>query len=237
MKSSVILPYFGRWDLTHARLFELYKHCPTSEVILVNDCSSDNDCDTAPVWWQNGPLKGRLRYYRNKENLGFGQSMNIGAAIAIKNAADVVVLLSNDVIVRSDIGKEAIEIIEQHKEPVLIGAQFLCNYTGWNELDNVGVVPYLNGWLLACHKSVWETLGGFDKLYRKADFEDVDLSTMAWYKGIKLTLFQRANVSHIGGETVNRAIPNRFQYTQANQLLWKAKWADKAPELKKAIYG
>lgn len=237
MKSTIIIPYLNRWDLTHARLMELYKYCPSSEIVLVDDGSTDADCAKGIIWWQEGALKGRLRYFRNKENVGFGHSMNVGAAIAIKNGADVIVLLSNDVSVRSDIGKEAIEIIERNSEPVLIGAEMICSSTDWNTMEGVGTIPYLNGWLLACHKDVWKTLEGFDPLYGRANCEDVCLSTMALYKGIKLVLFQVAKVSHLGGQTVNSVMPDRFQQTVRNRDKWLLKWADKAPELRKAIYG
>lgn len=237
MKSSLVIPFYNRWDLTHARLMELYKVCPSSEIVLVDDGSTESDCARGVVWWQNGALKNRLRYYKNKENLGFGQSMNIGAAIAIKNDADVIILLSNDVLVRSDISKEAIEIIEHNKQSILIGAEMICSSTDWNTLDGVGTIPYLNGWLLACHKDVWNVLGGFDSLYGHANCEDVDLSTMAWYKGIKLVLFQNAKVSHLGGQTVNGVMPDRYQQTIRNRDKWALKWANKAPELKMKIYG
>lgn len=237
MKVSVVIPFLNRWDLTHARLMEIYKYCPLSDIALVNDGSTDTDCDGGVAWWQNGALNGRLKYYKNKKNLGFGQSMNTGAAIAIKNGADVIILLSNDVSVRSDIGKEAIEIVEHNSQPVLIGAQILYSDTGWNVMDNVGVIPYANGWLLACHKEVWNTLGGFDKVFGRFDYEDVDLSTTAWYKGIKLVSFINAKVSHLSGQTVNSVAPNRIAYTQRNQILWKEKWFDKTSELKEKIYG
>lgn len=236
MKSTIIIPFLNRWALTHARLFELYKHCPTSDVVLVNDCSTERDCDGGVAWWQNGPLKGRLKYYRNEKNLGFGQSMNVGAAIAIKNGADVIVLLSNDVVCSSDIGKEAIETIEHNSVPVLVGVHLICEATDWNTLDGVGTVPYLNGWLLACHKDVWKKLGGFDSLFGVANCEDVDLSTMAWYSGVKPVLMH-SKVHHMGGQTVNEVIPDRYEQTTRNRDKWRLKWTDKAPELKRMIYG
>lgn len=238
MKSTIVIPFFNKWTLTHARLFEIYKHCPTSDVVLVNDCSTElSPKETEVAWWQNGPLKDRLKYYKNDKNLGFGQSMNVGVAIAIKNGADVIVLLSNDVVCSSDVGKEAIETIERYKEPVLAGVHLICQATDWNTLDGVGTVPYLNGWLLACHKDVWKQLGGFDPIYGIANCEDVDLSTTAWLVGVKLVLMTNVKVQHHGGQTVNEVIPDRYEQTTRNRDKWRLKWADKALELRIAIYG
>lgn len=237
MKSAIIIPYFGRYDLVHARLMEMYSHCPASEIVLVNDCSPSADCETGPAWWQSGPLKGRLRYYKNKENKGFGYSMNVGAEIAIKNGADILIFLSNDVIVKSDISKDAIELVEQHSNPILIGGMIWYNDTGWNNMPNVGVVPYADGWLLACHKDTWRILGGFDGSFGRADFEDVDLSTTAWYKGVKIIPFAKVKVQHLGGQTVNRAMPDRYAHTLMNKEVWIKKWETRQGELRKNIYG
>ena len=43
-KVYVIIPHYNHWDLSHARLWELYKTEKEAieEVLIVDDCSTDN---------------------------------------------------------------------------------------------------------------------------------------------------------------------------------------------------
>src|SRR4030066_254833 len=78
MLISIILPYYGRWDLTHARLSELYRFALENvEIILVNDASPEEDCRSGAGFWQS-QSKHKIKYIQNKENLGFGGSHNRG---------------------------------------------------------------------------------------------------------------------------------------------------------------
>ena len=235
MRHAIIIPYYNRWDLVHQRLMEIYRFIKNdATVILINDCSTESDAVTGAGWWQkHGPLAG-LKYFRNKENLGFGGSMNNGAKIAMQNEFDALHFLSNDVKVENNFIKfTENDITAGH----LIGGQILYHDTGWNVLEGVGVIPYANGWYLACSDYTWKLLGGFDPAYGKFDYEDVDLSTRAHYLGIKIVLNSFARFQHLGGSTINAEYTDRGSHTQRNQLVWKNKWKDKAQELRISIYG
>jgi hypothetical protein len=60
---SIIIPFFNRWDLTHARLYELSQHVPLGnvEIILMDDASTEIDCRTGVAWWQKNSLLN-IRY-------------------------------------------------------------------------------------------------------------------------------------------------------------------------------
>jgi GT2 family glycosyltransferase len=95
--TSIILPYYNHWDLTFARLNDIYKHSPLDriEVILVNDCSTLPECRFGAGHWQSLKIYP-TKYIENKENLGFGGSINKG----VKGAeGDILIFLSNDVII------------------------------------------------------------------------------------------------------------------------------------------
>ena len=44
-KTSIIIPHYNRYDLTHARLYELYNHVPMDnvEIIVMDDASPNTD--------------------------------------------------------------------------------------------------------------------------------------------------------------------------------------------------
>lgn len=236
MKIGIVIPQYNKWELTHQRLMELYKKIPMDTVIvIVDDCSPDADCQTGPAWWQKSVFGDRLKYYRNETNLGFGGSMNNGVLIAVKAGCEGLILLSNDVRVMSDIVTEQATLLSLDKR-ILIGGEILRGRTGWNELPGCGPVPYANGWFLATHKKTWKELGGFDPIYGRFDYEDVDLSTTAIMKEIPL-IGSTSNLKHIGGQSVSAATNDRTSQTLRNQKLWIEKWSPHAEELRRRIYG
>lgn len=244
MKISIVIPFYGKWELVHRRLMELWSHSlqahPDSEVILIDDASPpakkpSDEYLGGVKWWQDGPLENRLRYYRNKENKGFGGSMNTGAKIAIKNGADAIILLSNDVTLMGDCVKDVATLLELDRF-VVIGGEVLYNDTGWNNLEGCGVVPYANGWFLAFDAGVWEQLGGFDPAFGRYDYEDLDLSTTAQFLGMKLAPIG-TKLRHAGGQTIKDLPETRADLTFRNRVIWRQKWADRARELRSRIYG
>lgn len=237
MKTSIVLPYFGKWELTHARLMEIYQnvlfnHNENLEVILINDASVEPECDTGVAFWQkpfNTNWKA-LRYHRNEKNLGFGGSMNYGAKMA---QGDILILLSNDVLSNFDFVAKIVLMIQENDRQ-LIGGELVDYPAGWNEFE-IGqknyYVPYANGWLLACTKSVWESMGGFDMRFGLFDFEDVDLSTRALELGYNLSAINDKRLRHIGGATIYNLGINRMEQTQKNRQIYISKWGDRLAKI------
>ena len=173
MKFSIVMPFYNKFNLCADRLRELRTHVSRElEIILVNDCSTD-DVDSLVAFWQKMVEGHTIRYVKNATNVGFGRSMNRGASIA---DGDVYVFLSNDVRVESDFTKEIEDLLEPNIRK-LIGGELLQHDTGWN-MFNKTLVPYLNGWFLACHNTVWREMGGFDPRYGRYDYEDIDKSEL-----------------------------------------------------------
>jgi len=225
MKVSIIIPFYDNWTMTHQRMMELYKHIVNPvEIVLVNDCSKDESIDSSVAWWQQNS-KHRVKYVKNKKNLGFGKSMNKGVN---KSGGDIVVLLSNDVQVTGDFISVILQKLKED-EKVLIGGELHDWNTGWNVLEINGqmkVFPYAAGWLLSCTREVWDDIGGFDSIYEKFDYEDMCLSTMAIHKGYKLVgLNLKFMLRHFSGQTVRKEYPDREKYTLENQKRFIEKWS------------
>lgn len=232
---SIIIPFYNHYDLTHARLWELYKFVPDEcEIILVNDASTDDtmdDDESGIAWWQKTVAKHKIRYHRNEVNLGFVGSMNVGASLA---DGDVLVLLSNDVMISGNFVDEIMTKINEDRN-ILIGNRIVDWEAGWNEIvykNNKIVIPYCEGYLLACTKEVWDKLGGFDPIYSPSDYEDVCLSTTAQYLGIRLVALNSSNIRHIGAASYTYD-GIRMERTKRNRELWLNKWNDKWDEIVK----
>lgn len=222
--SSIIIPFYNNWNLTHERMMDLYRFVPVDscEIILVNDCSTDPEIDGGVAWWQKKLEYHKVRYVKNKTNLGFGGSMNKGAKIA---DGEVLVFLSNDVKIFSFFMSEVKQILSFNK--ALVGGELLDRNTGWNVIDG-RVCPYLNGWFLASTKEAWEEVGGFDtEGFGKFDAEDIDISLRFLEKGYNLMQLTQSKLQHMGGQTVYKYFPDRQEYTKKNIEYLKQKWTGK----------
>lgn len=232
---SIVMPFYGKWELCHTRLYELRVYVMSkhiNEIILVDDCSPNPGEYAGQVaWWKDAVKtlddRSKIKYYRLEENIGFGGAMNFGAS---KAKGDVIIFLSNDVVVKGDFVQVILEILNIYPDS-LVGAEMIDWDSGWNVVDGK-ILKYLNGWLLACTKEVWKDLGGFDPRYTKFDVEDLDLSTTARRKGYELISFEKKFVRHIGSQTIGDLYPNRVEATKKNIVLLKEKWAGKLDELR-----
>jgi GT2 family glycosyltransferase len=221
MTTSIVIPVFSRWDLLHVLLYDLYKNCSLIEEIVVVDNGNESkypDVLSGLTWWQSTHMLP-IEVVHLKENVGFLKASNIGLKAAIE---DVVILISTDVRIQSDIIK-ALEIIDTVSDKWFAGGRLYNASTGWNDFDG-RVFNYVEGWLLAGKKQTWEDLGYFDERYAPYDFEDVDISTMALEKGYILhSLELDCNISHIGAQTISYGDERETQ-TKKNRKVFEEKW-------------
>ena len=227
---SIILLFYNHWDMTHARMLELYKFAPEfCEICLLNN-ASEEDCDSGVAWWQKTIAKHKLRYRKVEKNLGFGGGMNEGAKMA---QGDILVFLSNDVVVSGDFVTDIVTKIENNNRKVFIGGEIVWHPAGWNEFNVEGkkvVVPWANGWLLACTRDAWNEIGGFDPRYGKADYEDVDISLTAQSLGYNLVALNSPFTRHIGAATIGYD-EKRMEHTKHNREIFEQKWLNQLKEL------
>lgn len=231
IKASIIVPFFNRWDLTHARLAEFRQFLPPyCEIILVDDCSTDNDTRSGIAFWQkSGIALHPIKYIRNNENLGFTKSVNRGCKAA---SGEYVIFYSNDVIMHGNVIDITLELLSTH-EKAIVGGRSVYWDSGWNKFNLDGkdvIVPYLEGYYLACKKSNLEELGGFDEQYAPYDYEDVDLSLNAFLLGYNLLALNTRLLQHLSGQTA-QINPNREEITKRNRVKFIEKWQGRLREL------
>ena len=225
MKVSIILLFYNHWDMTHQRMMELYKHLPDyCEICLLNNASTE-DCDSGVAWWQKTVAKHTIRYRKVEKNLGFGGVMNEGAKIA---KGDILVFLSNDVVISGDFVVDLVTKIEDDNK-AFVGGRIVDWRAGWNEFGNV-IVPYCEGWLLACTREAWDEIGGFDPRYGEADYEDIDISMTAQSLGYNLIALNSQFTKHIGAQTIGYT-SDRMEKTKHNREIFEAKWLKQLGEL------
>lgn len=217
---SIVIPVYNGWHMVHSLLFDIYNHTAEVEIIIADDCSTDEEVAKGIKWWQGTMFKNNLAHYKTPTNYGFLRNANFGVSKAKTNN---VLLLNSDVKLRDNNTINKIEAVLNNNiyVPTLVGARLLDKDTGWNKFDKK-VFPYLEGWFLAFRKSDWDFLGGFDELYAPYDFEDVDLSTKYVNIGGKLQAID-VEAEHLGGQTIGFS-PEREKLTKINQRKFEEKW-------------
>jgi len=234
-KFSIIIPFYNRWDLTHRCLSEIYHNLAGEdiEVVLINDASTETDCVGGAAWWQKQVDKTfPILYHTNPENGGFGKSMNNGAKIT---NGDVLIFYSNDIVCSGNFLPELKQLLNKN-DKVLIGNEVIWFPGGWNEFDVDGkhiVIPYANGWFLACTREVWINIGGFDwKTFGRFDYEDVDVSTRAIEVGYNVVALNSQKIVHAHqGSTISSLNINRLENTERNRAKFFMKWGDRLSDI------
>ena len=107
----------------------------------------------------------------------------------------------------------------------MLGAEVLYHDTGWNTVDGT-IIPYVNGWFLACMRDVFMEMKGFDWItFSPHDFEDIDLSLRFHLEKMKLTQLDCASgLRHMGARTAPYG-NERTEITKANQRKFREKWS------------
>lgn len=223
-KVHIIIPHYNHWDLTHARLWELYKHEKDNIdlVLVIDDCSSDDQTMGGLRWWEDFRKRNDfpVQSISLDENVGFLRASNFG----LKETSDpdaIQILLSNDVIIRGKFIDQIIDILENHPMS-LVGGVVHSHDTGWNKFGDK-LFPYVEGWLLSTFHMNWVDLGYFDEQFSPSDYEDVDLSTKAINNFYDIVALNNINLQHLGAQSIKYG-DERLKVTNENKKKFEKKW-------------
>jgi len=222
---SIILLTYKRADLINARIAELvqlYGQRPDVE-ILVCDNGSDNPnlraSLAAHALAQGTQESGwSFRTMRIPDNVGFGPGFNRAVA---ESLGELIILLSDDVRVYGDI-LEIIESFHVASPTAIIGKRVIDFDSGWNKFGSHPPITYVEGFLLAMARSIWETLGGFDERFAPCDFEDISLGFEAQKRNIPL-IEAPLPVEHLIAGTIGYS-PERYEHTIKMRALFAEKY-------------
>ena len=238
---SIIIPAYNKFELSY--------HCIASvalafnktsyEVILADDCSTDETVDASKII-------DNLVISKNPENLRFLRSCNRASEIA---KGEYIIFLNNDTEVTSfwiD------ELIMQHKKDPDVGltGSKLLNLDGslqeaggivwatgqpWNvgrnanplqpEYNYVRQVDYLSGAALCIPTKVWQEVGMFSEELAPAYYEDTDLAFKVRAAGYKTLYVPFSEVIHFEGQSHGTDVTKGLKrYQVINEKTFRKKW-------------
>lgn len=230
MNLSVIIPNYNGKDLLSKNLPKVldelsdYKNGKT-EVIVTDDCSEDNSIEIIRKFPQ-------VKLVTSPINTGFSSNVNRGVE---KTKYEVLLLLNTDVYPDKGFLSPLLSHFEDEnvfavgcmdksveKEIVLRGRGvgkwqrgFLVHARG--EVDKKDTL-WVSGGSGAFRKSIWEKLGGLNRIYDPFYWEDIDLSFRAQKAGYKTIFEPKSTVWH---EHEKGAIKKKYSPSQVSQIAYR----------------
>ncbi len=221
---SVIIPTFKNKNILVGNLKHNISFLKDYEIIVVNDSPEDN------LYPDLKDFKN-LVLLNNKQNLGFGQSVNKG----IKKAKNkFVMLLNDDVILHDQSYKKAlaefknnrnlfaVTFSQNEKNSITVGRNKLfwrkgLLYHAKSDHLQPGLTAWAEGGSCMIDKDKFVQLGGFNKLYYPFYWEDIDLSYQAWKLGYQIIFDPDILVTHWHESTIGKY----FSPKQIKQVAYK----------------
>jgi len=242
IKSSIIIPVFNKAEFTNHCLDSLLNEIDLrdTEVIVVNNGSTDQ---TAQLLVQFGDC---LRVVENEENRGFVDACNQGAAVA---RGKFLVFLNNDTEVLPGWLNPLEETAEQRPSVGAVGSLLLypdnsiqeagaiiwqngeAHHYGWGgspddrRFNFAREVDYCSAASLLIRKTLFDELGGFDRRFAPAYYEDVDICFGVRSLGYKVMYQPASRLVHYEGVTAGADTSKGIkQFQIINREKFVAKW-------------
>jgi GT2 family glycosyltransferase len=243
--TSIIIPVFNKVEFTFQCLRSLLRELDfdKTEVIVVNNASTD---ETAELLSRFQDL---ITVVNNEENRGFVDACNQGAARA---RGKFLVFLNNDTVVLPGWLKHLKDTAETDERVGAVGSMFLYEdgrvqeagsgvwqngaafHYGWGgsaddrRYNFAREVDYCSGASLLVRRDIFERLGGFDRRYAPAYYEDVDICFGIRSLGYKVVYQPMSRIIHYEGATAGRdtTATGFKRYQVINRAKFVEKWRE-----------
>ena len=219
--SIVVTNYNGKCLLEKCipAILEAVAHADCrSEIILVDDCSSD---DSVSFIMGTYP---EVRTILPPHNLGFQEASNFG----VKNAkGEIVVLLNNDIIPEPTCISRLLRHFQDKRVFAVSAKLFLWDKTTYlagkriayvkkghfiiedRDTKKLSFTLFATGGAAAFRKDMYLELGGFDSIYYPLYWEDIDLCYRAWKRGWQVLYSPEAIMYHKHKATITQLLGHK----------------------------
>ena len=242
--TSIIIPVFNKAQFTFQCIQSLTDEIDFNEVeVIVVDNASTDETKNVLAHFQNV-----VHAIRNEENRGFVDACNQGAAVA---RGKYLVFLNNDTVVLPGWLNGLVQTIEANPANGAVGSMFLypdgsiqeaggiiwnngeAHHYGWGGSPNdlqfnfAREVDYCSAASLLVKREIFNRLGGFDRRFAPAYYEDVDLCFGVRSLGYRVIYQPMSRLVHFEGVTAGSDTTKgvkRFQIVNREKFV--GKWRD-----------
>jgi len=238
---SIIIPVYNDYRMTMYCLQQLLENTSGGvyEVIIGDDCSNDLTASIAD-------RVSNITVVRAENNRGFLENCNAAAVVA---KGEHVLFLNNDTGVCSNWLAPLVALLENDPTIGIVGPKLLFadgklqeaggivwqDASAWNfgrmddpekpEFNYVREVDYISGACILVRGELWRQLGGFDKHYIPAYYEDTDIAFEARVAGYKVVYQPLSQIFHFEGVSNGTDLESGVkQYQVQNQQKFLDKW-------------
>ncbi len=214
---SILIPVYNQFEYTYQCLKHMKKYEANIpyEIIVGDDCSSDMTVELEKI------VKG-IKVIHNEVN---HQYLNNCNRMSKEARGKYIVFLNNDTQVQKNWLGALVDLMESDQTVGLAGSKMiypngLAQEAGgivWKnalilqfgngrqpneeELNIMREADYISGASIIIRKDLWDKIGGFDKQFSPAYYEDVDLAFQVRKQGYKVVYQPESEVVHFGGTT------------------------------------
>ena len=231
--SVVILNYNGNQFLETCLREVLRSDYPNTEVIVVDNGSSDGSVQSA---MQRHSDDHRIKFLLNKTNLGFAEGNNVGAMSA---RGEFVIFLNNDTKTTKNWISELVSVAQSDRRVGIVICRILTESDPYGNL--IGNVDRFGGGVLVrldekelsetiaagpaflISREAWDKVGGYDAKYFMYE-EDIDLAWRIKLAGYKVVPARNSKVFHSVGGTARKSrldVKRYFVYRNTLRTLIK----------------
>jgi GT2 family glycosyltransferase len=245
---SIVIPCHNGVTTTDACLRSLTETLPAGfrgEIMVVDDTSTDGTAECLGRWAKNDP---RVRVLRNASNLGFLGTAARGAASA---KGDYLLFLNNDTVLLPGWLPPLLRVFRDFPKAGAVGGKLVfpdgtlqeaggmifrdgsAAHFGRDdhELDAgiynfVREADYCSAALLATPRALFEELGGFDKSYAPAYYEDTDYCFKVRAAGRRIYYQPESAAVHVEGASCGTDLTRGAKRHQVlNHTRFTKKWS------------
>lgn len=242
---SIIIPVHNNFYYTYNCVTSILNaDLPiTHEIIIINDMSTDETELLKEKYFKNVT---NLVIYNNKKKNNF--IINCNKAVKLSKGK-YVLLLNNDTKVHKQWLSSLFKLIDSDEKIGMVGSKLIypngtlqeaggivwrngeCSNFGRrknakrSEYNYVKEVDYISGASIIIRKSIWKKLGGFDKRFIPAYYEDTDFAFQLRKYGYKVMYQPQSIVEHFEGISNGKDISSGIkQYQEINKHKFIKKW-------------
>jgi GT2 family glycosyltransferase/SAM-dependent methyltransferase len=240
---TIIVPVYNQWGSTYSCLKAIWEYTegPSYEVIVADDASTDETINI-------NQYVENIVVVRGESNHGFLYNCNHAAEHA---RGRYVHFLNNDTNVQPGWLSSLVKIMESDQAIGIVGSKLVYpdgrlqeaggiiwnDASGWNygrlddpdkpEYNYLKEVDYISGASFMIRKALWEEIGGFDKRFAPAYYEDTDLAFECRAHGYRVVYQPKSVVVHFEGVSHGTDEDEGIKSYQAiNRQKFYEKWKD-----------